>query len=126
MFNTLGPNANSVKELVLAAMLVSSRDLVGGIAFVSSLADVGEQRQLDALVEAEKKKFKGRELSGKSLGVVGLGAIGSLVARAALDLGMEVLGHDPAISVAAGMALAEARSSAWRILAEPVRPVGLC
>ena len=111
VFNTPGANANSVKELVLAAMLVSSRDLVGGIAFVSSLADVGEQRQLDALVEAEKKKFKGRELSGKSLGVVGLGAIGSLVARAALDLGMEVLGHDPAISVAA----------AWRLPSEVKR-----
>jgi len=83
-----------------------------GISFVSSLAEVGEQAQLDALVEAEKKRFKGRELAGKSLGVVGLGAIGSLVARAALDLGMEVHGYDPTISVAA----------AWRLPSE-VRPV---
>ena len=111
VFNTPGANANSVKELVLAALLVSSRDLVGGIAFVSSLADVGEQTQLDALVEAEKKRFKGRELFGKALGVVGLGAIGSLVARAALDLGMDVLGHDPAISVEA----------AWRLPSEVKR-----
>ena len=108
VFNTPGANANSVKELVLAALLVSSRDLVGGIAFVSSLKDIGEQARLDALVEAEKKRFKGRELFGKALGVVGLGAIGSLVARAALDLGMEVLGHDPAISVEA----------AWRLPSE--------
>ena len=111
VFNTPGANANSVKELVLAALLVSSRDLVGGIAFVSSLSDVGDAARLDALVEAEKKRFKGRELFGKSLGVVGLGAIGSLVARAALDLGMEVLGHDPAISVEA----------AWRLPSEVKR-----
>ncbi len=108
VFNTPGANANSVKELVLAALLVSSRDLVGGMAFVASLADVREPGRLDALVEAEKKKFRGRELSGKTLGVVGLGAIGSLVARAALDLGMHVLGHDPAISVEA----------AWRLPSE--------
>ncbi len=105
VFNTPGANANSVKELVLAALLIASRNLVGGMAFVSSLRDIGEQSRLDALVEAEKKRFKGRELLGKSLGVVGLGAIGSLVARAALDLGMEVLGYDPAISVEA----------AWRL-----------
>ena len=111
VFNTPGANANSVKELVLAALLVSSRDLVGGFAFVSSLADVGDAARLDALVEAEKKRFRGRELFGKSLGVVGLGAIGSLVARAALDLGMEVLGHDPAISVEA----------AWRLPSEVKR-----
>lgn len=111
VFNTPGANANSVKELVLAALLVSSRDLVGGIAFVSSLTDVGDDASLDALVEAEKKRFKGRELFGKALGVVGLGAIGSLVARAALDLGMEVLGYDPAISVEA----------AWRLPSEVKR-----
>ena len=111
VFNTPGANANSVKELVLAALLVSSRDLIGGIAFVSSLAEIGEEARLDALVEAEKKKFKGRELQGKSLGVVGLGAIGSLVARAALDLGMGVLGYDPAISV----------ESAWRLPSEVKR-----
>ena len=111
VFNTPGANANSVKELVLAALLISSRNLVGGMAFVSSLGGVGEEAELDALVEAEKKRFKGRELFGKSLGVVGLGAIGSLVARAALDLGMDVLGYDPAISVEA----------AWRLPSEVKR-----
>ena len=105
VFNTPGGNANSVKELVLAAMLLSSRDLVGGMEFVAGLGDVIDADALNALVEAEKKRFKGRELYGKSLGVVGLGAVGSLVARSALDLGMEVLGHDPAISV----------DAAWRL-----------
>ena len=108
VFNTPGANANSVKELVLAALFISSRDVVGGVDFVSTLADVTDAAELNALVEAEKKRFKGRELSGKSLGVVGLGAIGSLVARAALDLGMDVLGHDPAISV----------DAAWRLPSE--------
>jgi D-3-phosphoglycerate dehydrogenase len=105
VFNTPGANANSVKELVLAALLISARDVVGGIEFVSSLGDIEDEDELDRLVEAEKKRFKGRELQGKSLGVVGLGAIGSLVARAALDLGMEVLGYDPTISV----------DAAWRL-----------
>ena len=111
VFNTPGANANSVKELVLAALLISCRNLVGGMAFVSSLGEVGGQAELDTRVEAEKKRFKGRELYGKSLGVVGLGAIGSMVARAALDLGMEVLGYDPAISVEA----------AWRLPSEVKR-----
>jgi len=108
VFNTPGANANSVKELVLAALLISSRDVVGGIEFVSSLGKVADAGELNRLVEAEKKRFKGRELYGKSLGVVGLGAIGSLVARAALDLGMDVLGYDPAISV----------DAAWRLPSE--------
>ena len=108
VFNTPGANANSVKELVLAALLLSSRDLIGGMEYVSTLAEVADAAQLNALVEAEKKRFKGRELYGKSLGVVGLGAIGSLVARSALDLGMEVLGYDPAISV----------DAAWRLPSE--------
>ncbi len=111
VFNTPGANANSVKELVLAALLISSRNLVGGMAFVSSLGGFASQAELDALVEAEKKRFKGRELFGKSLGVVGLGAIGSMVARTALDLGMEVLGYDPAISV----------DAAWRLPSEVKR-----
>ena len=108
VFNTPGANANSVKELVLAALFISSRDLVGGVDFVSTLGGVTDAAELNALVEAEKKRFKGRELSGKSLGVVGLGAIGSLVARAALDLGMDVLGYDPSISV----------DAAWRLPSE--------
>lgn len=108
VFNTPGANANSVKELVLAGLLLASRDVVGGIGFVRSLAGMKDDAELDARVEAEKKRFKGRELKGRSLGVVGLGAIGSLVARAALDLGMEVLGFDPAISV----------DAAWRLPSE--------
>ncbi|MFP6837418.1 MAG: phosphoglycerate dehydrogenase [Pseudomonadales bacterium] len=108
VFNTPGANANSVKELVLAALLISSRDVIGGIEFVGSLANITDEAELNRLVEAEKKRFKGRELYGKSLGVVGLGAIGSLVARAALDLGMDVLGYDPAISV----------DAAWRLPSE--------
>lgn len=111
VFNTPGANANSVKELVLAALLLSARDLVGGINYVASLGDSHDEAELNRLVEAQKKQFKGRELAGKSLGVVGLGAIGSLVARAALDLGMEVLGYDPAISV----------DAAWRLPSEVQR-----
>jgi len=105
VFNTPGANANAVKELVLTALLLASRDVVGGIEFVRGLGGITDEAELDRLVEAEKKRFKGRELLGKSLGVVGLGAIGSLVARAALDLGMDVLGYDPAISV----------DAAWRL-----------
>lgn len=108
VFNTPGANANSVKELVITALLLASRDVYGGISFVRSLSTVADEAELNRLVEAEKKKFKGRELIGKTLGVVGLGAIGSLVARAALDLGMDVLGFDPALSVEA----------AWRVPAE--------
>jgi len=111
VFNTPGANANSVKELVLTALLLASRDVFGGISYVRSLADVSDEADLNAQVEAEKKRFKGRELVGKSLGVVGLGAIGSLVARAGLDMGMRVLGHDPALSVEA----------AWRVPAEVER-----
>lgn len=111
VFNTPGANANSVKELVLTALLLSSRDVYGGISYVRSLASVSDEAELNRLVEAEKKRFKGRELIGKSLGVVGLGAIGSLVARAALDLGMRVLGFDPALSV----------DAAWRLPAEVER-----
>ena len=115
VFNTPGANANSVKELVLAALLLSSRHLYDGVGYVRSLADVDDDAELNRLVEAEKKRFKGRELFGKTLGVVGLGAIGSLVARAALDLGMSVLGYDPAISV----------DAAWRLPSEVQRMEGL-
>ena len=111
VFNTPGANANSVKELVLAGLLIASRDIVGGVEFVKSLADIEDEAELNRRVEAEKTRFKGSELYGKSLGVVGLGAIGSLVARAALDLGMEVLGYDPAISV----------DAAWRLPSEVQR-----
>lgn len=111
VFNTPGANANSVKELVIAALLLTGRDLVGGINYVRSLDDVADEAELNRLVEAEKKRFKGSELQGKALGVVGLGAIGSMVARAALDLGMDVLGYDPAISV----------DAAWRLPSEVQR-----
>lgn len=105
VFNTPGANANSVKELVLIALLTSSRDVLGGMRFVRSLSNIADEAALNAKVEAEKRRFRGRELAGKSLGVVGLGAIGSLVAQAALGLGMKVLGYDPAISV----------DAAWRL-----------
>ncbi|MCZ6657450.1 MAG: phosphoglycerate dehydrogenase [Gammaproteobacteria bacterium] len=111
VFNTPGANANSVKELVLVALLIAARDVVGGIQYVTTLADVKDEAELNRLIEAEKQRFKGRELYGKSLGVVGLGAIGSLVARAALDLGMDVIGFDPAISV----------DAAWRLPSEVQR-----
>lgn len=111
VFNTPGANANSVKELVITGLLLASRDVFGGIEYVRTLADVTDEAELNKLVEAEKKRFKGRELIGKTLGVVGLGAIGSMVARAGLDLGMDVIGYDPALSVEA----------AWRIPAEVER-----
>ena len=111
VFNTPGANANSVKELVITGLLLASRDVYGGIQFVRSLTEITDEAELNRLVEAEKKRFKGRELIGKTLGVVGLGAIGSMVARAGLDLGMDVIGYDPALSVEA----------AWRIPAEVER-----
>ncbi|TVS09119.1 MAG: 3-phosphoglycerate dehydrogenase, partial [Gammaproteobacteria bacterium] len=105
VFNTPGANANSVKESVITAMLLASRDVVGGVRFVHDLAGVGDAAELGRQVEAEKKRFRGTEIAGKTLGVVGLGAIGSMVADVGLRLGMKVLGYDPAISV----------DSAWRL-----------
>ncbi|MDO4632348.1 MAG: phosphoglycerate dehydrogenase [Eubacteriales bacterium] len=96
VFNTPGANANGVKEAVIAAMLLASRDLVGGINWVQS------ERQNDLIAKAaekEKKHFAGCEIQGKKLGIIGLGAIGVLVANAAIHLGMEVYGYDPYISV---------------------------
>jgi len=111
VFNTPGANANSVKELVLAGLLLAARDLFGGMQFVSQLSKDLTEKDMNAAVEAEKKKFRGTEIMGKTLGVLGLGAIGSRVARAALDLGMEVVGYDPAISV----------DAAWRLPSEVQR-----
>lgn len=108
VFNTPGANANSVKELVIAALLASSRGVLEGVHFVRSLPPELDAAALDKVVEAEKKRFKGREVAGKTLGVVGLGAIGALVAQTALHLGMQVLGFDPAISV----------DAAWRLPSE--------
>ena len=95
VFNTPGANANGVKELVLAALILASRDIVGGIAWAKGLT--GEN--IAGQVEKGKKKFAGQEIRGKSLGVIGLGAIGVEVANAAADLGMKVLGYDPFLSV---------------------------
>jgi len=111
VFNTPGANANSVKEIVLAALLLSARDIVGGMRFVRTLQDVNEEIDVHAKVELEKKRFSGRELTGRTLGVVGLGSVGSLVAKAALDLGMDVVGYDPALSI----------DAAWRLPSQVVR-----
>lgn len=96
VFNTPGANANGVKELVFAAMLLAARDVVGGINWAAS--QVGNE-SVAKDTEKEKKKFAGYELSGKKLGVIGLGAIGRLVANTAIHMGMEVYGYDPYISV---------------------------
>ena len=96
VFNTPGANANGVKELVIAGMLLASRDIIGGIEWVK--AHAGEENIAKA-AEKQKKAFAGQEIEGKKLGVIGLGAIGVLVANAALHLGMEVYGYDPYMSV---------------------------
>ena len=96
VFNTPGANANGVKELVLAGLLLASRDIIGGIRWVQSER---QNEDLEQLAEKQKKQFAGNEIKGKKLGVIGLGAIGILVANAASALGMEVYGYDPYISV---------------------------
>lgn len=96
VFNTPGANANGVKELVLAGLLLASRDVVGGINWVQSER---ANEDIAKLTEKEKKNFAGCEIKGKKLGIIGLGAIGVLVANAATHLGMEVYGYDPYISV---------------------------
>ena len=98
VFNTPGANANSVKELVIAALLLCARDVIGGIEYVNSLPSVIPEGDLKQHVEEGKRLFAGRELSGRTLGVVGLGAIGVPVANIACTLGMQVLGFDPFLS----------------------------
>ena len=105
VFNTPGANANAVKELVLAGLLLSSRDITGGMNYVQTLSEMDDAGEMGKLLEKEKKRFAGNELYGRTLGVVGLGAIGSMVAEMALSLGMNVVGYDPALSVEA----------AWRL-----------
>lgn len=105
VFNTPGANANAVKELIFAALFLSSRDIYGGMNYVQTLTEMTDAGEMSKLLEKEKKRFAGSELTGKTLGVVGLGAIGSMVANMALELGMKVVGFDPAISVEA----------AWRL-----------
>ncbi len=102
VFNTPGANANGVKELVLAGMLLASRDIIGGIAWCQ---DNKEDANISKTVEKSKKAFAGGEIKGKKLGVIGLGAIGAEVANAAASLGMEVYGFDPYISVNAAWML---------------------
>ena len=97
VFNTPGANANSVKELVIAGLLLSSRQIYQGLAWTHSLSP--EEPEVGKLVEKEKKRFAGPEIAGKRLGVIGLGAIGVMVANAATGLDMEVVGFDPFISV---------------------------
>ncbi|MGB1906738.1 MAG: phosphoglycerate dehydrogenase [Spongiibacter sp.] len=105
VFNSPGANANAVKELVISGLTLGSRGILQGIAYVNTLGDMKDGAELAKLLEKEKKRFKGNELAGRTLGIVGLGAIGSLIAHAALDLGMNVVGYDPALSV----------DAAWRL-----------
>lgn len=102
VFNTPGANANGVKELVFAGMLYASRDIVGGIDWC---LDNQNDENIAKTAEKQKKNFAGTEISGKKLGVIGLGAIGVLVANAAIHMGMEVYGYDPYISVNAAWSL---------------------
>jgi len=105
VFNSPGANANAVKELIVAALTLGSRGILEGMHYVQQLGHMTDAAEMSKLLEKEKARFKGNELLGKTLGVVGLGAIGSLVADTALKLGMEVIGHDPALSV----------DAAWRL-----------
>jgi len=105
VFNTPGANANGVKELTIAALLLASRNIIGGVSWVATLKG---QPNFTKLVEKGKSKFAGPEIKGKTLGVIGLGAIGGLVANAACALGMEVIGCDPYITVNAAWCLSRA------------------
>ena len=96
VFNTPGANANAVKELVVASLILSSRDIFGGMNYVQKLSELDDAAEMVRMLEKEKKRFAGREITGKTLGVVGLGAIGSMIANLATDLGMKVIGYDPA------------------------------
>ena len=109
VFNTPGANANGVKELAVAALLLASRDIVGGIEWANSIAD---DPDIAKTVEKGKSKFAGHEIFGKTLGVIGLGAIGGLVANTARSLGMNVIGCDPFITVSAAWSLSRAVHSA--------------
>ena len=103
VFNAPGANANAVKELVIAGMLMGARNLVPALKFVEGLS--GSDEEMHKATEAGKKQFAGMELPGRTLGVIGLGAIGSYIAEAAIKLGMKVIGFDPAITV----------DAAWRL-----------
>jgi D-3-phosphoglycerate dehydrogenase len=113
VFNTPGANANAVKELVIAGFLLSCRRIHEGISWTKSL--LGQTEDIPGMVEQTKNQFAGPELMGKTLGVIGLGAIGVMVANASIGLGMRVVGYDPFISV----------ESAWRLSREVIRAEGL-
>jgi D-3-phosphoglycerate dehydrogenase len=113
VFNTPGANANSVKELVLAALFIASRNIIQGINWAKTL--VGKGDSIPALVEEGKSQFAGPEIKGKTLGIIGLGAIGVMVANDAVSLGMKVRGYDPFISV----------ESAWGLSSSVQRAMGL-
>ncbi len=114
-FNTPGANANAVKELVMAGMLLATRGILPGMAYVNSLTDMSDAAAMAALLEKEKSRFAGGEIKGKTLGIVGLGAIGSMVAEMALAMGMKVVGFDPALSI----------DAAWRLSNEVQRAENL-
>jgi D-3-phosphoglycerate dehydrogenase len=97
VFNTPGANANAVKELAIAGLLLASRDILGGVNWVNQLTETKEE--LLSVIESKKSNYAGPELKGKTLGVVGLGSVGVLLANAAVALGMKVLGYDPYISI---------------------------
>ena len=97
VFNTPGANSGAVKELVICALFLASRDIIGGVEWVKSVASEGDE--IPALVEKQKAKYVGPEVLGKKLGVIGLGAIGAKIANVAVGLGMDVCGYDPYISV---------------------------
>jgi D-3-phosphoglycerate dehydrogenase len=111
VFNTPGANANAVKELVMAGMLLSARGIVDGMNYVQSLSTIKDSAEMSPLVEKAKSRFAGSELRGKTLGIVGLGAIGSMVADMALAMGMAVVGFDPVLSI----------DAAWRLSNEVSR-----
>ena len=111
VFNTPGANANAVKELVTAALLLGSRRILEGMNRVQQMTEFDDAEAMAKQLEKEKKQFGGSEIAGRTLGVIGLGAIGSLVANAALNMGMRVVGFDPALSVEA----------AWRLSSQVKR-----
>ena len=115
VFNTPGANANAVKELVMAGMLLATRGILPGMAYVNTLTHMADSAEMAALLEKEKSRFAGGEIKGKTLGIVGLGAIGSLVADMGLAMGMKVVGFDPALSI----------DAAWRLSNEVQRAENL-
>jgi D-3-phosphoglycerate dehydrogenase / 2-oxoglutarate reductase len=111
VFNTPGANANAVKELVMAGMLLATRGILPGMAYVNTLTAMTDAAEMSAHLEKEKARFAGGEIKGKTMGIVGLGAIGSMVADMALAMGMKVVGFDPALSI----------DAAWRLSSDVTR-----